>query len=367
MRSTCIQHPTREPLLIIRQWQLTFCEGNHCAAALLSLFEYWHNHRLDLSQRARQANEAARQHGKPATQEESLLQFHSDEQLQAGLLDLYGTMKIRAARRLLVAKGAITEHPNPNPRYAFDKTLYFQFHPEVINAWLDQRRNSLPAGHGNPPPPDQNVPSGEGGKNNVTCAKNGERVAKNAERVAKNGGSSYTEITYEITSETTTTPPPPSFIDPALRPPQSGGSGSSEEVENKPKIGQAKLIFDGPLASLSEAQRERAQQIAGRLDPETAQQVLDDWGQAIKTGSIQKSKWAWLESVTRKAQAGTFTPTTDAAERRAAEERFRMTQEASLRRIPHQPMPASESRPKARPEGLKALLRAISPRLEQSG
>ena len=194
MRSTCIQHPTQEPLLIIRQWQLTFCEGNHCAAALLSLFEYWHNLRLDLSQRARQANAAARQHGQPATQEESLLQFHSDEQLQDGLLDLYGTKKIREGRRLLVEKGAITEHPNPNPRYAFDKTLYFQFRPEVINAWLDQRRNSPPAGHGNPPPPDQNVPSGDCGNNYVTCAKNGERVAKNGERVAKNGGSSYTEI-----------------------------------------------------------------------------------------------------------------------------------------------------------------------------
>ena len=359
MRSTCIQHPTQEPLLIVRQWQLTFCEGNHCAAALLSLFEYWHNLRLDLSQRARQANAAARQHGKPATQDESQLQFHSDEQLQAGLLDLYGTKKIREGRRLLVTKGAITEHPNPNPRYAFDKTLYFEFHPEVVNNWLEQRRNPPPAGHGSSLSPDPNAPSGDGSINSVTCGKNAERVGKNAD--------SYTEITYEITSETTTTPLPPSSSDPARRSPQAGGSSSGCDDGEKPQDGLAGPTFDGPLANLSADQQERARRIVDPLDPATAQQVLDDWGQAIKSGSIKKSKWAWLEGVTRKAQAGAFTPTTDAAERRQAKERHRKARETSIRRIPTQPLPLPINRPKSRPAGLQALLDAVSPRLGRTG
>jgi hypothetical protein len=367
MRSTCIQHPTREPLVIFRQWQLAFCESNHCAAALLSLFEYWHNIRLDLSEQAQQANAAARKHGQPTTQEESLLQFHSDEQLQAGLLDLYGTMKIRAARRLLVAKGAITEHPNPNPRYAFDKTLYFQFHPEVVNAWLEQRHN-LPAANSSPadehnPPSDQNASSGDSSINNATCAKNGERVAKN--------GGSYTEITYEITSETTTTPPPPSFTEHAQRPPQPEGSSSSggddgSKDEEKTQVDSAELIFDGPLVNLNPIQQERARRIVSELDPDTAQQVLDDWGQAIKTNSIQKSKWAWLEGVTRKARAGMFTSTTDAAERRQAEKRRREAEETSIRRIPTQSLPQPINRPKSRPAGLQALLQAVSPLLARA-
>lgn len=95
-----------------------------------------------MSQRAGPANAAARPHGKPATQDESLLQFHSDEQLHAGLLGLYGTMKIREARRLLVAKGVLTEHLNPKPRYAFDRTIHYLFHPEVVNIWLAQRHSS---------------------------------------------------------------------------------------------------------------------------------------------------------------------------------------------------------------------------------
>ena len=368
MRSTCIQHPTREPLLIIRQWQLDFCEGDHCAAALLSMFEYWHNIRLDLSEQAQQANEAAHKHGKPAIHEESLLQFHSDEQLQAGLLKLYGTKKIREARSLLAAKSVITEHLNPNPRYAFDKTLYFEFHPEVVNAWLEQRRNPPSATNTTPVAASQPTPTGETGlsrgDNNffVTCGKNAERVGKNAERVGKNAGS-YTETTYETTSETTTTPLPPSFIDSGQRPPPAGGSSSNDE--EKTKDGSARLAFDGSLSSLSEAQRERAQQIVSKLSPEVAQQVLDDWGQAIKNGSIRKSKWAWLESVTQRAQAGVFTPTTDAAERRQAEKRRRDAQEASIRRVPVQPLPPSENRRRERPAGLQALLDAVSLNLGQ--
>ena len=364
MRSTCIQHPTREPLLILRQWQLDFCESNHCAAALLSQFEYWHNLRLDLSEQAQPANAAARKHGQPAPHEESLFQFHTDAQLQAGLLDLYGTKKIREARHLLVEKGAITEHPNPNPRYAFDKTVYFEFHPEVLNAWLDQRRNP-PAANPSPadepnPTADKNVSSGDIITNNVTCGKNAERVGKNAERVGKNADS-YKEITYEITSETTTTPPPPSFTDRVQQSPQPGG-GSSNDKE-KPQDGSAGLLFDGPLANLSTTQQQRARQIVSPLDPDTAQQVLDDWGQAIKTNSIKKSKWAWLDSVTRKAQAGMFTPTTDAAERRQAEKQRQEAQEASLRRIPTQTLPTPENRPKGRPAGLQRLLQAVSPLL----
>lgn len=36
---TYLAHPPKDPLVIIRQWQLEFCNGNHCAAAILSMFE----------------------------------------------------------------------------------------------------------------------------------------------------------------------------------------------------------------------------------------------------------------------------------------------------------------------------------------
>ena len=43
MRTSCITHPPKDPLIMIRQWQVALCEGNTTAAALLSFFEYWHN------------------------------------------------------------------------------------------------------------------------------------------------------------------------------------------------------------------------------------------------------------------------------------------------------------------------------------
>lgn len=98
----------------------------------------------------------------------------------------------------------------------------------------------------------------------------------------------------------------------------------------------------------------------GKLDPETAQQVLDDWGQAIKTNSIRKSKWAWLDGVVRRAQAGTFIPTTDAAERRLAEERLRRAAQARCHPTLPQPMVAPANRPKGHPEGLRRLLKACT-------
>jgi hypothetical protein len=79
MKSTCIHHPTKETLIIIKKWQLAFCDGDHCAAALLSFFEYWHNIKLELSQRARQANELALKYGKPATQQGSRMRLQDSE------------------------------------------------------------------------------------------------------------------------------------------------------------------------------------------------------------------------------------------------------------------------------------------------
>ncbi len=244
MKSTCIQHPTNEPLLIIRRWQLDFCEDNHCAAALLSFFEYWHNLRLEINQRGT-ANRNAQPHGNPAAQDENLLQFHSDEQLQAGLLNLYGTMKIRESRRLLIAKGALTEHSNPKPRYAFDRTVYYRFHPEAVNAWLEQRHKSY----------NRNI--------NVTCAENGGRVAENGGRVAENGGrvaengDCSSETTTEVFTEITTTTPNPSSSNERITEISSKrGSGNAQAPNSKPQDSNHGIATSEPAKEKTVSQME---------------------------------------------------------------------------------------------------------------
>ena len=400
MKSTCIQHPTNEPLLVIRQWQLDFCEGNHCAAALLSFFEYWHNLRLEISQRARPANRNAQQHGKPATQDESLLQFHSDEQLQAGLLNLYGTMKIRESRRLLITKGAITEHSNPKPRYAFDRTVYYHFHPEAVNAWLKQRYKS----------DSKNI--------SVTCAENGGRVAEN--------GDCSPETTTETTTEiTTTTPNPSSSNGRSAEPdPAQGGSGgdsaqnpnperpesvdnhgntaqepnekktvSKEEIQsavttghdNNPQPENPKTVFqdeesDGqPVeliypAKLTETEFEDITTQIDPLPPAVAQQMLDVVESRMQSGQIRTNPAALLRGVIRKYQVDpdAFDPSSgfhiaDQRRHRAeAAARLEVAQQAPIRRSPVVPERQLSEVGRASLAAMLNTLRGGSNRVERS-
>ena len=137
MKTSCIAHPPNNPLIMIRQWQIEFCDGDHCAAALLSVFEFFHNMRLGSAARAEAMNDVAERYRDERVQDESLLQFYSADELEAKLLGLYGRDRIRAARQRLQNLGVIDEGTNPNPRYAFDRTIWFLFHPEVCNEWLE--------------------------------------------------------------------------------------------------------------------------------------------------------------------------------------------------------------------------------------
>ena len=136
MRSSCITHPAREPLLVIRKSQVDFCQGNVCAAALLSFFEYWHNIRLDQAVKSEVENRIAEAHGEPPTQNVSLWQFHTAEELSEGIMGLYSRNKITEGIDLLVKLGAIEVGRNPNERYKFDNTRYFLLNPALINAWF---------------------------------------------------------------------------------------------------------------------------------------------------------------------------------------------------------------------------------------
>ncbi len=381
MRNTCIQHPVNDLLLIIRHWQLELCEGNHCAAALLSFFEYWHNIRLDMSQRAGSVNAAARQQGKPAIHDESLLQFHSDEQLQAGLLALYGTMKIREARRVLVAKGVITEHLNPKPRYAFDRTIHYLFHPEVVNLWLAQRHSSSP--------PEESASSSDDCIENATSAKNGDSSAKNGDSSAKNGDSPHeitTEITYEITTETTTTTPNPSVANESImesEPAHGNGRGTQDKKtkgqdpghgiaalkpDEEKTVQQRKVSPDpitgtdsttatetlktviqeerhnGPWPKLAYPAKLTAAEYADitaqidSLPTEIAQQMLDVIECKIKSGQIKTNPAALLRGVIRKYQTdpNSFDPSSgfhiaDQRRQRRAESEARLQAEAEAR------------------------------------
>lgn len=174
MKSSCIKHPPDEPLIIIRQWQREYCDNNNVAAALLSFFEYWHNIKIEISRKNKRINAIASNHGEEASQDESLVQFHTEKELIDGIMHIGKRDKVRQALRLLEKKGAIAVTSNPNPKYKFDKTRYFEFSPDVINQWLSEKQ--------------------------LPMSKNRRRESKSLQQSSEKQ-SAITEITPEITSE----------------------------------------------------------------------------------------------------------------------------------------------------------------------
>lgn len=201
MKGTCIEHPINQPLLLIRKWQLDFCEGNACAAALLSFFEYWHCIKLEMSVKNAKANRIAKEHDDIGYNDESLLQFHNQQDLNNGILGIYGKNSICEAIKYLEDKEVITTHRNPNPRYTFDKTKYYLFHPDVCNSWLDEQSDT----DNELEPPKKLKVNDRCLKSNDDCLKEDDRFSENKRPLFKTGEPSFEnkQSITEITTETT--------------------------------------------------------------------------------------------------------------------------------------------------------------------
>jgi len=124
---SCINHPAQENLLILRKWQLDFCNNDQVAAGLISIFEYWHNIKYK-----KQLNKSIEQR-----KSTDLLQFHTEKGLINKLMSMTKTPAcIRRALLFLQEKKIISIYKNPSKRYKFDRTRHFLFHPNTINKWL---------------------------------------------------------------------------------------------------------------------------------------------------------------------------------------------------------------------------------------
>lgn len=141
LKTSCVKRVSNDTFIVIRAAYISICKGNVTAAALIAYFENWHNSRLEQREVARHENRVAVRHEDPATQIESLMHYHTMEDLEAALLGIGKRHSIEIARELLVAMGVVTLHKNPNPRYKFDNTTFYLFWPKVVNNLL----NELPA------------------------------------------------------------------------------------------------------------------------------------------------------------------------------------------------------------------------------
>lgn len=136
MRSSCINWRANEPIVVIRKSQLAICDGDKAAAALLSLITYRHDANLAGS---RKANVSA----KCRAEYLGLLQFYTMEDLKDGLLNMFGKHSVTKASKLLIEKGFISEHQNPDPKRRADRTKFYSLDVGNVQAAI----SSLPEDH----------------------------------------------------------------------------------------------------------------------------------------------------------------------------------------------------------------------------
>lgn len=133
MRNSCVIKAPQTQIVMLRGDLLEICDGNHCAAALLNHLIYWHDIKLEQMGQSQFANRVSEMHGETGSHYEGTLQWHTTKDLQDAMLGAWGINKIRDSIGLLESKGFVDISNNPNPRYKFDKTKYFQLNPDAVN------------------------------------------------------------------------------------------------------------------------------------------------------------------------------------------------------------------------------------------
>jgi hypothetical protein len=116
----------------------------------------------------------------------------------------------------------------------------------------------------------------------------------------------------KISTKTSTTTTTAAETEPHLDNDDPSCSSSRKQEE----LNQEKLIFDFNLTSFSQDEKERTTKLLGGLGSEIAQQVLDEFNEALGSKCIKKSRWAWLRQVAKAAREGTFQPSADLSEHR---------------------------------------------------
>jgi hypothetical protein len=132
MRASTIPLLENEPLVLVRASFLALCDGNHCAAALLNDFVYWHDWCVAHGRYDAVAGSADPDH--QAADLECWFWKTTEGLANDDLLRLWGEKKVRAAAELLEAKGYAQSRFNPKDRY--DRTKQYRLVSDRLAAEL---------------------------------------------------------------------------------------------------------------------------------------------------------------------------------------------------------------------------------------
>jgi hypothetical protein len=219
--NTCLKQPAMQALIIVRQWQSDMCDS-FTESALLSYFDYWHAHKVaNRNKFAGPMNEIAKRHGIEPTQDTSLLQYHTEVEIEKGLMGSAKRTKITKALNALEKKGIISITRNPNPQYKFDQTKFFMFHPQnaqkLIDRWIENQEKTA-----------ETIDTLDSLKTANREVENSRPSVENSRPSVENV-KSLQRLTTEITSEINSPPPTP-----------SNGWGGDEPIDFDPDFSEAR-------------------------------------------------------------------------------------------------------------------------------
>jgi uncharacterized phage protein (TIGR02220 family) len=144
MRFSVIQKSANVRCVLIREDYLQLCEDNHCAALLLSYFEFWTNIKIGSNELLKAEYERALKEGIefPVDLIEDLWIYKTLQEIAQETFSLFGKRKIISALSFLVQKGFLEKRFNP--KYKWDKTLQYRLNIKLLNEKLASKVQNAP-------------------------------------------------------------------------------------------------------------------------------------------------------------------------------------------------------------------------------
>ena len=128
IKTSCVQHPVKSRIVVIREDYLCITDNDHCQAALLAVMEYWTNWKLDEIERKVQKFEGVGKDTSIIEREPWI--YKSIEQFMNDLMGLFGRTLVN--RALIAARKAGFIRRRPNPQHGWDRTFQYLLDIEKI-------------------------------------------------------------------------------------------------------------------------------------------------------------------------------------------------------------------------------------------
>lgn len=140
MRTSCIQHAPKTPLVILTQDYLDICDGNHAAAIILKILEYWTDVKEESNKQIGMENQIRIKEGLPLLDTDTWI-YKTNNDFIDDSLKLLKLYQVKSGLSLLLRKEFINKRNNP--KFKWDRTLQYSVNIPIVQMAI----NNLSIGH----------------------------------------------------------------------------------------------------------------------------------------------------------------------------------------------------------------------------